>query len=40
MRWRTVGVGHLLTDEDLCDMRLEAEFDLEQRSWNSRLVPI
>ena len=39
-RWRTAGVGRIITDDDAFDLRLEAEFDLEKRSWNGRLVPI
>ena len=39
-RWRTQGVGRIITDMDAFDVRYDAEFDLEKRSWNGRLISV
>lgn len=39
-RWRTLGAGRIATDDMLHDLKFEAEFDLEKRSWNGRLMPL
>lgn len=39
-RWKTLGVGAVMTDSTVQQLRLEAELELEKRSWNGKLVPI
>lgn len=39
-RWKTPGVGTLISEVGIQNFRLEAEFDLAKRSWNGRLSPI
>ena len=39
-RWKTVGVGAVRSDSAVQNLRLEAEFDLENHTWNGKLVPI
>jgi len=39
-RWKTVGVGAVMSDTAIQNLRLEAEFDLENHTWNGRLILI
>lgn len=39
--WRTLGAGKVVTDDEgPIELRLDAEFDLAQRTWNGRLIPV
>jgi hypothetical protein len=39
-RWRTNGAGRIRTDSALQSIRVEAEVDMEKRTWNGRLIPV
>lgn len=39
-RWKTSGVGAVSSEISMQNLRLEAELNLEHRSWNGRLAPI
>jgi len=39
-RWRTIGAVQIRSDSALQSIRVEAEIDMDKRTWNGRLTPV